>query len=270
LGRYYERALTAIRSAETSARRGFRHIVFFEPMATWSALSAGVSPGLTPFTSDTDVVYSPHLYAGSLTADTTLANGPVIPVSFGFSEATTEAARYGTAVWTGEWGWFGDPATDGSLVAEFGRNEDQYLMGGAWWDWKQACGDPHQIGSPGAAPRPVADGLVRFACPSGQVLGMPAPFVVVLSRAYPRAAIGRLTALASDPARGVLDMAGRANGAGEVELWAPGRGRPTPPAVTGADVGPGQTTAVTGGWLITVPVLRAGRYAIHLQPSPRR
>ena len=246
LGLFYERALAAIRAAESRAggrgRKSFHHIGFIEPMATWSALSVGVSPGLT-FPLDTDVVYSPHLYGGSISA-------LPLPVSFGFGEAQREAAVYGVAWWTGEWGWFGDAAADGASVATFGSLEDQYLAGGAWWQWKQACGDPHTIGSPGAGPAAVADGLNRYACPSGLPLGQPAAFVRVLDRAFPRAVPGRLVAFRSSP----LIVRGETDRPGAVDLWIPGSARPVVnrPAVL---------TRVAGGWLASVGVA-AGRYSV--------
>src|SRR5206468_12069639 len=44
LGRYYDAALQAIRAAEAKARGGFHHLAFVEPMDTWPAAPAGVSP----------------------------------------------------------------------------------------------------------------------------------------------------------------------------------------------------------------------------------
>jgi endoglycosylceramidase len=246
LGLFYQRALAAIRAAERGAPHGLAHIGFIEPMATWSALSVGVSPGLT-FPADPDVVYSPHLYGGSI-------NAVPLPVSFGFDEARREAALYGAAWWTGEWGWFGDPATDGASVAAFGALEDQYLVGGAWWQWKQACGDPHTIGSPGAAPAAVADGLNRYACPSGRSLGQPAELVRVLDRGFPRAVPGVLRSVRSDP----LEVQGETDRPGLVELWIPGTKRPvvSPPAAV--------LTQVPGGWLASVAVAR-GPYSVSVK-----
>jgi endoglycosylceramidase len=226
-------------------------------MATWSATSVGVSPGLT-FPTGPNVVYSPHLYAASLTLDNSVAGRPIIPVSFGFEEAQREAALYGAAWWTGEWGWFGDPVTEGPLVDQFAQAEDQHLVGGAWWDWKQACGDPHQIGSPGARPGSIADGLNRYSCPSGRSLGRPPQFVLPLSRAYPRAAPGRLTSLQSDPVSGRLRLRGVTRRAGVVSLWIPGLGASAPPLVSGGAV---VLTPVPGGWLASVTV-GGGAYAV--------
>jgi endoglycosylceramidase len=56
-----------------------------------------------------------------------------------------KAGLYGTTVWSGEWGWFGDPSGAAPKVRRYVAQEDAYLWGGAWWDWKQSCGDPHQF-----------------------------------------------------------------------------------------------------------------------------
>src|SRR5207248_2433122 len=121
-----------------------------------------------------------------------------------------EADRYQTTFWSGEWGWFGDPAVDAAKVAEYARAEDAHLVGGAWWQWKQACGDPHSIGVPGGHAPAHTDSLVRLACPSDTPIGVPAEFQTVLVRAYPRAVPGRLLASTSDPTTGSLHVAGDA------------------------------------------------------------
>src|SRR5256885_10034225 len=52
--------------------------------------------------------------------------------------------------------------------------EDAHRWGGAWWDWKQACGDPHMFGNgDDTTPEPVSVSLNRFACPSRRPLGIP-------------------------------------------------------------------------------------------------
>jgi endoglycosylceramidase len=79
-------------------------------------------------------VFAPHLYGGSLAA---------VSVDDGYRFAEQAAAQYGTTVWSGEWGWFSaDPKDDEPKIRDYVAQEDAHLWGGAWWDWKQACGDP--------------------------------------------------------------------------------------------------------------------------------
>src|SRR3954447_2042427 len=65
LGLFYRRAIDAIRAAERSARHGFSHIVFFEPSVIWSAAAIDTTPP-EPLVDDPNVVFSPHLYGGSI------------------------------------------------------------------------------------------------------------------------------------------------------------------------------------------------------------
>ncbi|MCU1463509.1 MAG: glycoside hydrolase family 5 protein [Acidimicrobiales bacterium] len=268
LGLFYDRALAAIRAAERSVPGGFSHIGFFEPMATWSATSVGVSPQ-PAFTHDPNIVFAPHLYGGSITADRSVGLD-VTSVAFGFDEAGRESARYGTTFWSGEWGWFGEPATQAASVAEYGRREDAARVGGAWWDWKQACGDPHVVGVPGGKAEGVSPSLNRFACPAQQALGIPPQFMRPLGRAYPRAAPGALTALASNPDSGRLDLAGTSTpGAGPLEVWVPGpaAGGPSaaPPRVRAvAGLANVRISAIDGGWLVRADPAGPGRYVLWL------
>ena len=247
----------AIRAAERSVRNGFAHIAFVEPMDTWSAVPFGVSPA-PGFSDDAQVIFAPHLYAGSITADRA-AGVDVFPIPGEFDEAQREADRYQTTFWSGEWGWFGDPATDASKVAEYAAQEDSHLVGGAWWQWKQACGDPHSIGVPGGHGPSQTDSLVRLGCPSDTPLGIAEPFQRILGRAYPRAAPGRLQSLTSEPATGTLHLSGDAgSNPGPVDLWVPAFGGS--PVVNGTNVTDIRVTPVSGGYRVTA--MAGGSYEL--------
>src|SRR5207249_5360641 len=108
---------------------------------------------------------------------------------------------------------------------------------------------PHVVGARGATPSGVSPSLVRISCPDGMELGIPAPFEAVLSRAYPRAAPGRLLALTSDPDTGAMTLEGSAPGAtgpaAQLDMWVPDRGLGDP-VVTGDNVSGAVATAVPG------------------------
>jgi hypothetical protein len=87
-------------------------------------------------------------------------------------------------------------------VRRYTATADAYRIGGTWWVWKRACGEPINVTASGIAP--VTGNLNRYACPSGAPLGMPQPFVVPLSAAYPQAAPGRLATLHSDADTGAI------------------------------------------------------------------
>ncbi|MBV9042747.1 MAG: cellulase family glycosylhydrolase [Acidimicrobiia bacterium] len=251
LGRYYDRTVDAIRRAERSTRHGFAHIAFVEPLDTWSAAPVGVSPA-PAFTADREVVFAPHLYAESITADRSLGLD-VFTIPGEFDEAQREAGRYATTFWSGEWGWFGsNPDASAPKVAEYAAEEDAHLVGGAWWQWKQACGDPHSLGTPGGHPPAQTDSLVRLACPSDTPVGIPASFEQILGRAYPRAAPGTLSSLTSDPATGTMHVAGETYKRGVIDLWVPATASVAArPVVSGRNISGVRITAVTGGYRVT-------------------
>ena len=69
LGGFYGDAIDAIRKAESSRRRGFEHIVFFEPGILWSAVGSYLTPP-PDFTEDENIVFAPHIYAESISPNT--------------------------------------------------------------------------------------------------------------------------------------------------------------------------------------------------------
>ena len=258
LGVFHDRALDAIRTAEAAAGAPAR-IGFWEPAAEWSLL--GVTPVPLPgFTDRTNLVFAPHVYAGSLS--------PLVTPEQGHALAATVAALHGVPYFSGEWGWFGDPASDAAAVAAYAVEEDRRLVGGAWWSWKQACGDPHVIGGRGREPGAISPSLVRIGCPGDVELGIPAPFGSILSRAFPRAAPGVLQSLTSDPATGAMRASGDAPGAtgdaAVLDLWVPERGL-GPPLVSGAGVSAPVVTPVEGGW--RVQATATGSWSVDVRPS---
>jgi endoglycosylceramidase len=246
LGDYYRRAIAAIRDAERGARGGFSHIAFFEPGVLWSALATDATPP-PALVDDPNAVFAPHLYGGSI------ALAPV-SVTQGFDLAAASASSYQSTVWSGEWGWFGDPAADEPQIREYARNEDAHRWGGAWWDWKQACGDPHQFADGDATqPAAVSPSLNRFACPAQAPLGIPASTRRILARPYARFAPGRLASLASDPDTAGVTVTGSdpdPSGSCRLEVWVPeDAGRA--PAYTASHVSGVALTKVDGGWRLT-------------------
>lgn len=225
LGEFHRRALEAIRRAE---RGGFTKIVFFEPIATWSALQFGVP---RPWTLDSQVVFAPHVYAGSISADKAVTGQEVIPLRAAFEQAKREADVYGTTFWVGEWGPFSDAAGDGDYATRFAALEDEFQVGSAFWQWKQACGDPHGVSWPAGGVPGESGNLVRVRCgdaaePAGVVTGLVERNARVLSRPYLRAFPGTAQ-FTSDPATRSLAASGTAPaGAPPIEIWSPSGAAP--------------------------------------------
>ncbi|MEA2494494.1 MAG: endoglycosylceramidase [Thermoleophilaceae bacterium] len=249
LGLFYRRAIDAIRTAERSAREGFSHIVFFEPSVIWSAAAIDATPP-PPLVEDPNSVFSPHLYAESISADRAVGTD-VLTVEQGFEFADLIARQYGTTVWSGEWGWFGDPEGDEPAITRYAAQEDAHLWGGAWWDWKQSCGDPHMFGD-GDSTQPGSESpsLNRFRCPGNEPLGIPPTTGRVLARPYVRMAPGRIASMTSDPAKRTLVASGAgpdAGGSCRIEAWFPG----TAPTVEAAGIKHVRVTRLAGGWIVS-------------------
>jgi len=216
LGAFYGRAIDAIRQGERRGG-GFSHMVFFEPSVWWS--NQGQSSVPYGFTGDTNLVFAPHIYAESLSGNT---------IEDGFVRARTVAGTYGgVPVWSGEWGFFPDqPADATDKIDRYAATEDAFGYGGAWWDWKQACGDPHVVNQPGGQPAAVSPSLVRYTCPDQVAQPVDPAFGDVLGRTVPRAVPGRVTTLTSDGRTGSFSLAGRHEPGAQrcaLRVWVPAR-----------------------------------------------
>lgn len=241
LGKYYGRAIDAIRAAEGRTPGGFSHIAFFEPSVITGPLAF---PGPVPgFSGDRNSVYAPHLYNESISP---------LPGSIadGFEAAAKAAGNYGTSVFNGEWGfWDSDPRVNGEKSRRYAAQEDKHLVSSTYWQWDQACGDPHNVGTRGHRPTcaPTDSGITN------------PDTALALSRAYPRAAAGRLTETRSEIDTGALTVTGLADRAGvRTEMWVPERC--ANPVIGGQNVGDPQRQAIAGGWRITLTVPATGDY----------
>ena len=234
LGRFYDRAIAAIRAEDA------QQIVFIEPSILWSGL--GFDSGPTPgFTSDRNIVFSPHLYAESITMDRSLGLPPIVSMERQFELATRAADSYGVPLWSGEYGYWGDDADRVAHLTRYAHLEDEYILGSAYWVWKQACGDPQGgIGD-------MTDSLMRQDCTTGDDAPARDDLLEILSRAYPRSAPGVLTSLKAEGAD--VDLAGTADDHScGLDVWVPGTAEPDVRATGISDI---ETTAVPGGWSVT-------------------
>jgi endoglycosylceramidase len=241
LGAYYGRAIDAIRAGERSAG-GFSHPVFFET----TVFGVGVPVG---FTSDRNVVFEGHNYGESI-GD--------LPIEGVFAYFQALATEYDAPLWIGEYGWFSDPPAQRSKLVRYAAAEDALLTSGdAWWQWRQACGDPHSIGHPGGTPDPIQIHFQRNGCPGDHNLGV-IPEWSCTWRAYPRAVAGRLRSRVS-VCDGALDFTASTRRAATAEVWFPGPVRPT---VTGTNIGPATREPVPGGWIVRFT--GTGTYSAHV------
>ncbi|MGZ6994729.1 MAG: glycoside hydrolase family 5 protein [Acidimicrobiia bacterium] len=241
LATYYAKAIAAIRAAETGPA-AFHHIVFFETTVFGT-------PVASTFTTDGNIVFAPHNYGESI------GN---IPLEGEFAYYDTLARGYQTPLWIGEYGWFGDPPANAEKLGRYAATEDSMITAGdTWWQWRQACGDPHSIGHPGGTPDRVLIHFQRNRCP-GDHNGGVVPQWACVWRPYPRASPGRLTALHSGCA-GNLRLAGTTDRPGTIDVWYPGAHGQVP-RVEGEQVSGVRVTNVPGGFRIQARV--AGSYTL--------
>ncbi len=214
--RFVADSLAAIRAAE-AASGADPALVFAEPIVTYPLPDSRLDPAVV---ADPNLVFAPHNYAESI--------GPrVLTVEQTFDIDIAGAADLGapgspTALWIGEYGWWNTRPETLEIARRFAAAEDSAAVGGAWWQWRQTCGDPHSVGVPGGRAEDDVVHLVTRACPDDVDVGPTEPFLAILGRSYPRAAPGRIDSLASNPDTGELTLA--ASGAeigAELVVWLP-------------------------------------------------
>ncbi len=233
----------AIRAGET-AGGGFHHIAFVEPIVLFPIPNTVPEPG---FSTDPNLAFAPHSYWESIV--------DILTIEQGFDVAHDAAAKLGMPYWIGEYGWWSTSASDLAKLRRYARAEDAAFAGSSWWQWRQACGDPHSIGVPGGVPADQYH-LHTLLCPGDDDQGITQPYATVLSRTYPRATPGHLTALTSDPDARTAHIAGTSTGAGQnarLVVWVPDRGHGMP-VVSGNNVADVTTAAANGGWLVSATV----------------
>jgi endoglycosylceramidase len=191
LSALYAQALREIRAGERLARSPSR-LFLFQPDARWSAVGRGAPPD---FPRDRDVVYAPHLY----TQDAAVTRSR-------FETVRAEARAFGGApVLVGEWG--ADPARPAAYFTEHQELQDAYRLSAALWTWSEGCGAPRRLASGAAGP---VWGLLDVDCATGERTGVRRSLVRRLTRAYVRAAPGRITGQRYQLATGRFTAAGTA------------------------------------------------------------
>jgi hypothetical protein len=255
LANFYARSIQAIRQAEDSHPGGFHHLVFVEPSIIWSGFGLDNLPP-RGFTSDPQIVFSPHLYNESITADQDFGFN-LISIERGFGLAQRAAAQLGAPLWIGEWGYFKGPHEQAALLERQLRAEDALQVGSAIWVWKQGCGDPHVY------PGKVAGDLRLASCPGNGELGTRSDIVQQVRRPYVRTSPGRTAAVSASG--GVTVISGSSDAAAEnraracdLEIWLPGDAEPKLQSAAGAEVTrvtrvePGiASLGPSGGWLVS-------------------
>ncbi|GAA1522822.1 glycoside hydrolase family 5 protein [Agromyces terreus] len=237
LGRFTDRAIDEIRA------NGGQQIVFVEPSIFWSGLGFDSGPILRD-EPDRNIVFSPHLYAESITMDRSLGLPPIVSIERQFKLAERVAANYDAPLWSGEYGYWGEPDDVVARLERYADAEDEYLLGSAYWVWKQACGDPQNgIG-------PTGNGLMVQDCETGDDAPPRTDLLDILKRAYPRTAPGELTSLEADGA--AFELTGTVDGDScGLDVWVPGADEPDVVSVGITDLHVAQAPRSPAAWRIT-------------------
>ncbi len=234
LTEFYRAAITAIRVAEADSSNVPGHLIFFEPTVI------GLPPALE--VDDDNIVFAPHNYAESI--------GPafkgLLDLSFLYFDLLGKS--YGMPVWTGEYNRFSNPDTNEAWTTRFAEREDHYLFsGGAWWQWEQECGDPHNVQYPASQEWLEQQ---RQRCGKARMR-----VSACLWRAYPRATPGTLISLSATPCGQdkSLHLSGRCPQASVAEIWYPSSSDARP-EVNGIGIEEASFRRVPGGWQIRAVV----------------
>ena len=258
----YENLLTnvidVIREAESASE--FKHLIFIEPTIPAGHRSMGIvlpDPERMGVQGD-NIVNATHNYAESiLTEGLSLEQTNTLLL--------TLAQNQKTGLWIGEYG-FWSTAPDVLAVAErYAADEDRNALGGAWWQWRQPCGDPHSLQRVNGAwvPYDNVTHLHAFDCSENVDLGATEELLAILGRGYPRVAAGRVRTIESDPLTRDLYMEGEALAAGqELLLWTPTTAETHHISSEGLEKV--QLTNVDGGRLVTGIVSQVGMYHVRV------
>jgi endoglycosylceramidase len=248
--------IDAIRKAESSA--DFDHIIFVEPTVPAGNPSNGlVIPDPKGAGVDTaNISASVHNYSESI------GGGSIEGLNDGIEGII---AGIGVPNWGGEYGFWDTSAETLQKARRYAADEDAHRWGGAWWQWRQSCGDPHAVqwdGGEVVAPTEDSVHLNVLGCPDNEDLGPNEAFLDIVGRGYPRATPGRLTKLTSDVESGVLVVEAKADEAGgELVVWTPTKDD-ADHQVTVDGLDDVVEHEVDGGRIITATVDAAGAYSL--------
>ncbi len=253
--------VTAIRAAEAQA--AFGHLLIIELAIGAGHPNFGLvipKPASVGLATD-NVVFGPHNYAESI------GNGLAMSLEQMSKVYRAMGDGFGAPTWIGEHGFWSTSAETLEKLGRYAKDEDANVLGGAWWQWRQPCGDPHSVPYGGYAATGAKNQQIHLnglACPGDVDLGPTNELLRVVSRGYVRVAPGRVSKLASDWTTGQLDVAATGAQAGAALLvWTP-TGAATH-AVTGENLVDLQEHAVPGGRWLTAKTTKAGAWSLHVQ-----
>ncbi len=206
---FYDKCIEAIRQAENK-NGNFEHIIFFETSVTWNGKEVPfvAFPNLT---NERNMVFAPHTYFEAISY--------VFTVEQGYDLIKTLTSIYRAKMFVGEFGYFGNPATDAAKYKRFTLKEDENFTGSTWWQWCQAPGDPHGISWNGTQYANTSMAMIELD-KNGNFTGNVNDFYLkILSRTRPIAICGKPLKLSSNSDNGTMHFEAKTATKGETVLW---------------------------------------------------
>lgn len=259
----YENLLTNVIVAigEAESKSEFKHLLLIEPTIPAGDRSMGiVLPDPERMgVDDENIVNATHNYAesidiGGLSLEQT--NSLLLALS----------QNQNTALWIGEYGFWSTDEEVLSVAERFAADEDRHGLGGAWWQWRQPCGDPHSLHWVDGKWEPYDDviHLNAFDCANNMELGETEEFLRILGRGYPRVTAGRIRNIESNIFTGDLLVEGEASSAGqELIVWTPTEEETHSISVEGIE--DWEVTEVAGGRYISGTTAQSGGYTLRVE-----
>jgi endoglycosylceramidase len=175
----------------------FRQLLFFEPGVERNTTSqrAVFTPWST-FSSYPNAVYAPHIYTDVFSLGAVAGTPEIATFSSDYRAAMADAKALGLPLWVGEFG--GPPASDATVLAQHYAQQEQHLLGGTMWLWKENANDTAPDTFWGVYGPPFTGKSVR---------GVPQPKRILrTSRVYPVLTAGTLLSASSDPFAGTAQI----------------------------------------------------------------
>ncbi len=250
LGKFYRKAINAIRLSEQDAKAD-KHIIFFEMSVTWNGQGIPFIPS-PDFTEEENIVFAPHHYFESISNLLTIEQG--LDLLYGLSKL------YETTTFIGEFGFFGNPTSDVNKYKRFAKKEDANFTSSTWWQWAQAPGDPHAISWDGLQYDNTSLHLIEVDKYGNFTGNKNELYLNVISRSRPDAIFGKPIHLISNPDNGTMELQAKTANSGITTLWIPDRfGEPI---ISGNKIQLQKLEKVEGGYLAEIGV--NGRYLIQV------
>jgi endoglycosylceramidase len=251
LAKFYKKMINTIRNAEQEAN-AYPHIIFFEMSVTWNGQPIPFIP-MPNFTSDDNIIFAPHHYFESISN--------LLSIEQGVDLLTGLSSLFKTATFIGEFGFFGNPASDVNKYKRFAQKEDAAFISSTWWQWAQAPGDPHAISWDGTQYESTSMHLIELD-KNGNFTGEKNEYYLnVLSRTRPMAVFGTPKIMRSNSDNGEMHLEAIGTTQGVTTVWIPDRfGEPI---ISGVNVAIDKLVKTDGGYIAFVKI--QGSYSIDVR-----